>query len=127
MDRMELYNSAFVIEEIDTSRYNQIKGKNLTGYFKDDEIYLLNVRGNCENIYFALEEDKLVGVNQATCAKMDIYFEDGEIKDIYMLKSPDGTLDPPLQTSPTTRRLEKFLWLNKLRPKDRYDIFRKDN
>ena len=65
------------------------------------------------------------GVNQATCASMDIYLEEGKIQDIYFLNNPDGSLDPPLHIAPGARRLENFNWLEKLRPVDRWDIFRK--
>ncbi len=127
MERMNLYNNAFVIEEIDTSRYQQIKGKNLTGYFKDNSIYKIEVKGNGENIYYALEEDEMVGVNQSTCASMDIYLNEGKIERIIFLKNPDGSLDPPLLKNPSSRRLDNFLWFKHLRPKDRWDIFRKES
>jgi len=125
MERMELYNSAFVIEQIDPDRFNQIKGKNLTGYFRENKIYLIEVRGNGENIYYAIENEQLMGVNQSTCANMDIYIEDGNIKRIFMLSSPEGSLDPPLHISASARKLDNFNWLEELKPKDRYDIFRR--
>lgn len=125
MHKMELYNNAFVIEEVDSSRYNQLKGKNLTGYFRDNKLYKIEIRGNSEKIYFAIEEDELVGVDQSTCVNMDIYLEDGKIKELYMLDNPEGTLDPPLHTMPSLKRLENFQWYEAIRPKNRFDIFRK--
>ena len=122
---MELYNNSFVIEEVDSARYNQLKGKNLTGYFSDNKLTKIEIRGNSEKIYFAVEENELVGVDHSTCVNMDIYIEDGKISDIYMLESPEGTLDPPLYVNPSERRLEGFQWLEAVRPKDRFDIFRK--
>lgn len=125
MSEMKLYNNSFVIEEIDSSRFQQIKGKNLIGYFRDNSIYKIEISGNGESIYFAVEEGELIGVNQSTCANMDIYLEDGKIRDIYFLKNPDGSLDPPLHKAPSTRRLEKFIWLKNQRPVDKNDIFRR--
>jgi lipopolysaccharide export system protein LptA len=125
MHKMELYNNAFVIEEVDSSRYNQLKGKNLTGYFRENKLYKIEIRGNSEKIYFAIEEDELVGVDQSTCVNMDIYLEDGKIKELYMLDNPEGTLDPPLHTMPSLKRLENFQWFEAIRPKNRFDIFRK--
>jgi len=124
IDRMELYGSAYVIEKIDTTRFNQIRGSVLTGYFRENEIYRIQVRGNAENIYYAVDEGKLVGVNQGTCATMDIYLQEGKITDIYMFQGPDGSLDPPLLKSPFERRYDSFSWLNNIRPKNRFDIFR---
>lgn len=125
MHKMELYNNSFVIEEVDSARYNQLKGKNLIGYFTDNKLMKIEIRGNSEKIYFAIEENELVGVDHSTCVNMDIYIEDGKINDIYMLESPEGTLDPPLYITPSERRLEGFQWFEAIRPKDRFDIFRK--
>jgi len=125
MNKMELYNNSFVIEQVDSSRYNQLKGKNLVGYFRDNKLYKIEIRGNSEKIYFAVEEDELVGVDHSTCVNMDIYIDDGKINEIYMLESPEGTLDPPLYSEPFLRRLENFQWHEAIRPKNRFDIFRR--
>lgn len=125
IDRMELHGSAFVIEKVDTTRFNQIRGSLLTGYFRENAIYRIQVKGNAENIYYAVDEGKLVGVNQGTCASMDIYMKDGKISDIYMFQDPDGSLDPPLHKSSLERRYNTFRWLDTIRPRDRFDIFRK--
>jgi len=125
MHKMELYNNAFVIEQVDSSRYNQLKGRNLYGYFEDNKLQKIEIRGNSEKIYFAVEENELVGVDRSTCVNMDIYIDDGKIKEIYMLDSPQGTLDPPEFKLPSLRRLENFSWHEAIRPKNRYDIFRK--
>lgn len=122
--RIELYNSAFIIEQVDTDRFNQIRGTNLTGYFRENTIYKIEVKGNAENIYYLVDKGSLVGVNQGTCASIDIYLTDGKITDIYMFQSPEGTLDPPLQQPDSERRYDSFRWLEELRPKDRFDIFR---
>ena len=115
-DHMELFNSAFVVSCVDSSRYDQIKGKNLSGYFRDNKLYRIKVAGNGETIYYVLDGDELVGVNRAKSATIDIFVEDGKIKEIYQNQSPDGTLDPPLKTSDTELRLEGFRWLPGRRP-----------
>jgi len=125
MHKMELYNNSFVIEEVDSTRFNQLKGRNLFGYFRDNKLYKIEIRGNSEKIYFAIEEDELIGVDQSTCVNMDIYIKDGKISEIYLMDNPEGILDPPLYKMPSLRRLENFNWYEAIRPKDRYDIFRK--
>lgn len=127
IDRMELFNSAFIVEKVDTLRFNQIRGKNLIGYFKENEIYRIDVKGNAENIYYAVEDQEIFGVNQGTCAYMNIYLKDGKIGDIYMFQNPDGALDPPLLRSGAERRFDTFKWYDYLRPRNRYDIFKKED
>jgi len=115
-DHMELYNSAFVVSSVDSTRYNQIKGKNLSGYFEDNKLYRIKVTGNGETIYYVLDGEELVGVNKAKSATIEIFIEDGKITEIYQNQSPDGTLDPPLKTPDGQQRLDGFRWLPEMRP-----------
>ena len=68
---------------------------------------------------------KYFGVNQAKCASIEIYIEDGKIIEINEFQNPEGVIDPPSEVNPETLRLEGFSWLDHLRPKKMVDIFRK--
>jgi lipopolysaccharide export system protein LptA len=124
-DRMELYNSAFVTSQVDTIRFNQIKGRNLTAYFEDNEIYKIDVTGNGESIYHLIENEKIVGVNTGTCARIEIFVKEGAITDIIQYETPEGLINPPLQVNHESLRLEGFNWFDSIRPKKRIDIFDK--
>ncbi len=124
-DKMELYNSAFVSSQVDRDRFNQVKGRSLTGYFKDNKLYKINIEGNGETIYYMLDGDKIVGINQAKCANLQIFVDDGNITAINELQSPEGVIDPPVQVKPGTLRLEGFSWHEALRPLKMSDIFSK--
>jgi lipopolysaccharide export system protein LptA len=123
MDRIELYNSAFVSSKVDSLSFNQTRGRNLIGYFKDNELYKILINGNGESIYFLLDGENHIGVNQAKSASLEIYVENGEIKDIYEYQDTEGTTDPPFAASPLTLRLPGFKWLDNQRPKKMQDIF----
>jgi len=45
LDTMALYNSAFLVLQDDTGKYNQIKGRDMAGYFKKNELYKVKVLG----------------------------------------------------------------------------------
>jgi lipopolysaccharide export system protein LptA len=124
-DRMELYNSAFVTSQVDDYRFNQIKGRSLTGFFRDNELYKINIEGNGETIYYLLDGDEIVGVNKAKCSRIEIFVEDGKIKEINEFQNPEGVIDPPAEGNPEKTRLEGFSWLDLLRPKNVADIFTK--
>ncbi|MBK7710398.1 MAG: hypothetical protein IPJ37_05205 [Bacteroidales bacterium] len=124
-DRLELYSSAFVTSQIDTIRFNQIKGRALTGYFKKNEIYKIDIRGNGESIYYLLDGENIAGVNQSKCVNIEVLITDGKISEIYEYQDPEGTIDPPEPKIPTKLRLTGFSWLESLRPKDKNDIFRR--
>jgi len=124
-DRLELYSSAFVTNMIDDVRFNQIKGRTLTGFFRDNEIYKINIEGNGETIYYLLDGDEIVGLNQAKCSSLEIFVGDGKITEINELQNPEGVIDPPAAADKQHPRLEGFFWLDSLRPKNVADIFRK--
>lgn len=115
-DRMEMYNRAFVVSQVDTARYDQISGKNLSGYFVDNKLNRIKVTGNGEAIYYVVDGNELVGVNRARSSTIEIFFEDSKIAEIYQNQSPDGTLNPPLKIPDTDMRLEGYRWHPDLRP-----------
>jgi lipopolysaccharide export system protein LptA len=124
-DRMELYNSAFVISQVDDLRFNQVKGRTLTGYFRDNELYKINIDGNGETIYYLVDGEEIVGVNKSKCSKIEIYVEDGKITEIYQHQNPEGTIDPPMESQSENLILDGFKWLDNVRPKQIIDIFKK--
>ncbi len=124
-DRLELYNNAFITSQIDTIRYNQIKGRSLTGYFKNNELYKININGNGETLYYLIDGEEIAGVNQGTSASIEIIVKEGKVSEIYEYQNPDGFIDPPDPAIPKKLRLPGFSWLDIERPKDKMDIFKK--
>jgi lipopolysaccharide export system protein LptA len=124
-ERLELFSTAFVTSEIDTARYNQIKGRSLTGFFKNNELNKIDIRGNGESVYYLLDGNDIAGVEQTKSARIEILFDKGKISDIFQYQNPEGFIDPPVITKTTEVRLPGFSWLDKLRPKQMSDIFKK--
>jgi lipopolysaccharide export system protein LptA len=125
-DRLVLHSSAFVAAKIDSLRFNQIKGLSLTGYFRKNELYKIDVKGNGETIYYLLDGEDVAGVNQSKCVNIEAWVQDGKIQEIYERQDPDGNIDPPDPKIPKELKLKGFSWLEKLRPRDKNDIFRKE-
>ncbi len=125
-DRMELYNSAFIINKVDTLRFNQIKGRLLTGYFENNKLYKIYIDGNGESIYHLSDGEYITGVNKVKCARIEIYVSEGAITDIFQYENPEGTISPPFQEPLNTLRLNGFNWFDNLRPKKVSDIFIKN-
>ena len=123
-DRMELYNAAFVVSQVDTLRFNQTRGRSLTGYFKDNKLYKISITGNGESIYYLIDNDEIVGVNKARCSSMEILVDDGKVTEIYEYQAPEGVIDPPTMAPQNNTRLDGFIWLDHLRPKKLSDIFK---
>jgi len=124
-DRLELFSSAFVTSKIDTLRFNQIKGRSLTGWFSNNELYKIDMKGNGESIYYLLDGDAIAGIDQSKCVDIEIFVTKGKVQQILEHQDPEGNIDPPEPGMPKEIRLKGFSWLDEIRPRDRNDIFRK--
>lgn len=123
LDYLELYRSAFIISQEDSIRFNQIKGKNMTGYFKNGELEKIDVKGNGQTIYFPKDENEIIGVNQVESSDITLFLKDKEIIKINFRIKPGGTLNPLDDTPDSEMKFKDFKWLEKSRPKSKIGIF----
>lgn len=122
--KADLIDAAFVISpEADSTGYNQVKGKLMTGHIKNNELYLIDVSGNGQTIYYPHDKEVLIGVNRAESADMSIHLNQRKIKTITMRVSPKGNINPPLLLGEEDCKLKGFRWLDDYRPKDKEDIY----
>ena len=59
IENLYVFDHAFMVNKIDTVMYNQIKGKRLTGYFRENNLYKVLINGNGQSLYYAAEEKKV--------------------------------------------------------------------
>lgn len=123
LHKAELINSAFLISMEDTMHFNQIKGRIMTGYMRDNKLHRIDVSGNGETVYYPKDDDVTIGVNRAESSNMTILLEDRKVTSIILRSNPSGNLNPPLILPIELQRLEGFSWLEEYRPKSRNDIF----
>jgi hypothetical protein len=125
MDSLVMYNSSFIISKDDSTRYNQIKGKNVVGYFLDNRLYKIRVFGNAETIYFVREDDgSLIGVNKGASSNMLIFAEENQVRKITYIGNPAYNLYPEKDLAPNDMRLRGFIWHGEKRPLEKQDIFK---
>jgi len=125
MHEMRMRNTAFIISSEDTAHFNQIKGKNMNGYFEDSKLYKVKVIGNGQTLYYAKEEGKpLESVNKAESSDMLIYVDSSKVRTITFITKPDATLYPLKEIAKEELRLKDFSWKAILRPKKIEDVFR---
>lgn len=122
-DYIELSNSAFITSQNDSIRFTQIKGRDMKGYFANEELSHIDVKGNGQTIYFAREDGQLIGVNKAESSNLTIFFDEGELDRINMIASPTATLYPPGELLKEELYLSGFIWLIQHRPEKMQDIF----
>lgn len=125
VDRMYLYNNSFIISQEDSIHFNQIKGKNMIGYFKDNELNRIKVIGNGQTVYYGRDKDnELMGVNKADCSDFWIFLQKSRIDKITMLTKPTATFYPMEEVNLKDLILKGFVWKINLQPKSKEDIMK---
>ncbi|MFD2786787.1 OstA-like protein [Hymenobacter rubripertinctus] len=116
IDQMRLYGHAFSIGEDTLKNYNQVKGRNMVAYFGEKAIKKIDVLGNAESLYYALEGDTAVsGINKSLSATMALRFAESKLQTISFLTNPEARFIPPSELKAEDSRLKDFRW----RPTDR--------
>ncbi len=123
-DEVRLYNNAFIISRQDSVMYDQIKGKNMIGYIRDNSLYKIDVDGNGQTLYYAQDKTETIGLNSAESSKITIRFKDNKVYSISFLSNPEGVLNPINQIADEQRKLNGFGWHASKRPLTRFDVFR---
>jgi hypothetical protein len=130
IDSMALYNMAFIISRDKLGTFDQIKGKEMRGYFRDNELHRINVMGNAETIYFVREDDgAMIGINKLVSSNMAIVMGDKKVVKIIYYSQPEGKMYPEEDLSQEQRIIKGFDWQDQERPRSKQDIFikKKDN
>ena len=124
IDRVILKDNGLIINSPDEIYYNQIKGRFITAHFKDDNLRLMEVEGNAESVYYALDEaGAYVGVNKTICSEMSLYFGDNQIEQIKFFAQPKANLLPMSQADHDDIKLKGFFWEKEKRPQSIDDLF----
>jgi len=125
IDRMYIDTNSFVLSKDTLDYFNQVSGRDMIVYFKDNELYRSDVYGNAQSIYFVRDEDKsLIGVNISSSSDLRVNIDSTGIKDIIYLHKPDVSLNPVNNLSQRDLHLKDFKNLEAIRPKTKFEIFR---
>lgn len=120
---VKMDRNAFIIAQEDSTRFNQIKGRNMTGYIRNNQLYKIDVDGNGQSLYYARDDNGIIGLNKAQSSNIEIYLKNSKVNKIVFVKDPDGTLMPLLNISESDKILPGFKWMDNVRPKKMTDIF----
>ncbi|MEQ9063171.1 MAG: OstA-like protein [Vicingaceae bacterium] len=124
IETMDIEEDAFVNSLVDSIRFNQIRGKRMTGYFIKSQLDKIHVVGNGQTIYYAQDkEDKYIGVNRGESSDLIIKMKESEVNQISYINDANATFFPMDELKPEELRLKGFRWRIKLRPVSREDIF----
>ncbi|MBC7412566.1 MAG: hypothetical protein H7331_08960 [Bacteroidia bacterium] len=126
IEKLYMYNNAFIINEKDTGKYDQVSAKNMVGNFINNDLNNVRCIGNGQTIYYAKEDksDKYTGVNKAECAEMVIYMKENEVQRINFINKPTATLYPIKEAIGEEFKLKNFNWQISRKPLTANDVFK---
>jgi lipopolysaccharide export system protein LptA len=123
LEKMDLNNMAFIISQIDTIHFDQIKGRNMTAFFHENELYRMNVKGNGQSIYFPVEDNEVQAVDKNESSDIVIFFKEKALDRITYINTVTGTMYPLEELSGNDLILKDFKWYGEIRPAKWTDIF----
>ena len=104
-------------EYVDEDFYNQIYGKEITAYFKDQGLRRMSVSGNVETIFLPQEEDSTFNrLVNAESSYMEVYLDSNRLDWLKMWPEVSGTVTPIFLVKRPQMYLQKFKWWGFLRP-----------
>lgn len=128
IDFVYLNGKCLIVNQSDPGYYNQVKGRNIQGFFEDGDLNLMKVNGNAESLYYIKDDSSAyIGANKALCSQMDIYFSNDSLQKIAFLDNPEGAFLPMSSIDEATGKLEGFFWIFDKKPITKYDIIRNNN
>lgn len=117
IENLMMYPNAFVIQQDSIKGFNQVKGKEITTYFKDKDIDNMYNKGNAETIYWLRDDDgSLIGVNISQSDEMNIIIRNRQISRIKHYNNIKETLYPEKQLKDGMEHLKGFLWQEEEKP-----------
>lgn len=118
IEQLRLHSNGFMISKDTIGNFNQVKGRQITAFFEESELNLVNVEGNGESIYFVLEEKEntLVGMNRITSGSMAMHFLTRQLDHINFYQDPEGKFMPPHEVEEPDKQLSGFAWRSQERP-----------
>ena len=124
INSVQIIRSAFAVNvDTDSAKFNQIKGKMITGFFKDGSLDRMYVDGNAESVYFTKTEDGKTydKMNQTVSSRIKITFAKNEIYKVVPIKDVEGATTPVADLKSDVL-LTGFIWKPELRPRSKRDI-----
>ena len=111
LDRVFMKDKVFVITQDTLMNFNQMKGRTMVGYFEEGQMDKIDIDGNGESLYFALQADTISqGVNKTLSANIKLRFKNGAIQRVTYGIKPDGKFTPFQLINEQNSRLEGFTW-----------------
>ena len=125
LDSLKVLGNTFIASKDTIGKgYNQVKGLNLYGKFRDNKLYEVDVVKNTEVIYYMRNENQeLIGINKSKSSSINMTLDGDQIDTITFFKQVEGEVYPEAELPENARKLRGFVWRGDERIKTKDDIF----
>lgn len=133
LDSLKVIGKAFAISKVDSlnlkDEFNQVKGKLMSVYLKDNEIHYIKVKENAQAITYAESENEKtkeldrIGIALSTCGEIETLFENKKVYVVSCNIGANNDIYPMSKIPPDQRKFPDFNWNTKDRPRKWQDIF----
>lgn len=109
----------------DSLHYDQVKGNDLVCYFDSGQVRQMDMSGNVMMIVYPEDSSKkLIGLNQLVGNYLSVWLKDQKMEKMKVWPQPVGSLTPMSMIKPDILYLDKFRWMQYLKPISPEDVFR---
>ncbi|MDR1331754.1 MAG: hypothetical protein LBK07_06580 [Tannerella sp.] len=116
---------SFAIQQLDTSAFNQLKGRDLYATFEGKSVRTIYIDGSAETIYYSAEKGStILEMNETRSSYLRIWLRDNKMEKLLIWPESQGRLTPVFLLKPEQRTLKDFYWYDYMRPLDKDDIYR---
>ncbi len=125
VDYLHGVGNALTVKREGYNEFDQMSGKEMLAYVRDGDVYLVDVQGNAETVFYPREDDgSYIGVNRTQSSFVKLYLQDRQIHHVVFTTATTGVMIPIDQALPEERTLSGFFWAEDERPRQPMDIFR---
>jgi lipopolysaccharide export system protein LptA len=123
LNTLQVLENGFMVNvNADSAKFNQVKGKLITAFFKNGEMSNMFVDGNAESIYYSRDKDSVyTDMSQTVSARIKILFKNKEITDLLTIKDPEGVRIPVKELT-EEKMLTGFIWRPEFRPLSKKEV-----
>jgi lipopolysaccharide export system protein LptA len=124
VDYLHGMGNAIAIKQEGEAEFDQLAGKEMYAYVQNGDVYLVDVQGNAETVFYPREDDgSYVGVNKTQSSFVKLYLENRQIHHILFTSSTIGVMIPMSQATDEDKYLVTFFWAEQERPRKPGDVF----
>lgn len=124
VDYMHGTGNSLMVKREGLYEFSQMAGKEMLAYVRDGDVYLVDVQGNAETIFYPREDDgSYVGVNRTQSSFVKVYLQNRQVQHVLFTTATTGVMIPLDQATPEEVKLNGFFWAETERPYKPADIF----